>query len=221
MDIMYILVPLILMYISQWYINSTYQKYKLEKNIKNLTGYEVTKKILENNKINDIKILKTEGTLTDHFDPKNKVIRLSEDIYNGNTIASISVAAHEVGHVIQYKNSYLPLKIRSLLVPLVNFSSQIGYVMFVIGMASAILNIVYIGLLLMSGSLIFQLITLPVEFNASKRAKQSLYEGNMITKDELHSVDKMLKSAAFTYLASFFITMMQIVRLLNIANRKR
>lgn len=221
MEIIYIFIPMVLMFISQSYINSTYAKYKAVKSKKDLTGFDVTKSILDKNNIKDIKIEKVSGTLTDHFDPKNKVIRLSEEVYSGNSIAALSIAAHEVGHVIQHKKGYIPIKIRGALVPVVNFSSKIGYVIFVIGITSALLNLVYVGLVFMAGALVFQLVTLPVEFNASKRAKESLYNGSMITEDEKLSVDKMLKSAAFTYLASFFVTMMQLLRFLNMAKGKR
>lgn len=174
--------------------------------------------MLKRNNITNITIEKTPGTLTDHFDPRKKVVRLSEEVYSGNSIAALSIAAHEIGHVIQHETKYFPIRLRGVLVPVVNFSSKTGYVVFAIGLASSLLNLVYIGLGLMSVALIFQLITLPVEFDASKRAKDTLYEEGMISNSEKNSVDKMLKSAGFTYLASFFLTMMQLISLISKIN---
>lgn len=215
MDIIYIFIPMVIMFLSQAYIKSTYSKFVAIKSEKNLTGLDVAKRMLERNNINNISIEKTPGTLTDHFDPKKKVVRLSEEVYSGTSIASLSIAAHEVGHVIQHETKYFPIRLRGILVPVVNFSSKIGYVVFAIGIASSLFNLVYIGLGLMSMALIFQLVTLPVEFNASNRAKEALFEGGMITSSEKAGVDKMLKSAGFTYLASFFLTMMQLIRLIS------
>lgn len=215
MDIIYIFIPMVIMLLSQAYIKSTYSKFVAIKSEKKLTGLDVAKKMLERNNINNISIEKTPGTLTDHFDPKKKVVRLSEEVYSGTSIASLSIAAHEVGHVIQHETKYFPIRLRGILVPVVNFSSKIGYVVFAIGIASSLFNLVYIGLGLMSMALIFQLVTLPVEFNASNRAKEALFEGGMITSSEKAGVDKMLKSAGFTYLASFFLTMMQLIRLIS------
>lgn len=215
MDIIYIFIPMVIMLLSQAYIKSTYSKFVAIKSEKNLTGLDVAKKMLERNNITNITIEKTPGTLTDHFDPKKKVVRLSEEVYSGTSIASLSIAAHEVGHVIQHETKYFPIRLRGILVPVVNFSSKIGYVVFAIGIASSLFNLVYIGLGLMSMALIFQLVTLPVEFNASNRAKEALFEGGMITSSEKAGVDKMLKSAGFTYLASFFLTMMQLIRLIS------
>ena len=216
MKIIYILIPMALMFISQAYIKSTYAKYVTVKSKKNLTGYDVAKEILRQNNIVDVKVEKTPGYLTDHFDPKSRVVRLSEEVYSGDSIAALSIAAHEIGHVIQHSKGYIPIKIRGALVPVVNFSSKIGYLVFAIGMGATILNLAYIGLALMAGALIFQLVTLPVEFNASKRAKESLYSLGMITIEEKSSVSNMLKSAAFTYIASFFVTMMEMLRILTL-----
>lgn len=215
MDIIYIFIPMVIMLLSQAYIKSTYSKFVAIKSEKKLTGLDVAKKMLERNNITNITIEKTPGTLTDHFDPKKKIVRLSEEVYSGTSIASLSIAAHEVGHVIQHETKYFPIRLRGILVPVVNFSSKIGYVVFAIGIASSLFNLVYIGLGLMSMALIFQLVTLPVEFNASNRAKEALFEGGMITSSEKAGVDKMLKSAGFTYLASFFLTMMQLIRLIS------
>ncbi len=218
MDIIYIFIPMVIMFLSQAYIKSTYSKFVAIKSEKKLTGLDVAKKMLKRNNITNITIEKTPGTLTDHFDPRKKVVRLSEEVYSGNSIAALSIAAHEIGHVIQHETKYFPIRLRGVLVPVVNFSSKTGYVVFAIGLASSLLNLVYIGLGLMSVALIFQLITLPVEFDASKRAKDTLYEEGMISNSEKNSVDKMLKSAGFTYLASFFLTMMQLISLISKIN---
>jgi hypothetical protein len=179
MDLLYLLIPVILMTLSQMYIKSTYSKYNGIKSKNNMTGFDTAKIIVDKYKLN-IKIEKTQGVLTDHFDPKTNVIRLSTDVYEKDSIASIAIAAHECAHVIQYKEGYIPMKIRRFLVPIVSLSSKLGYIIITIGFLSTILNLVLIGIILMVLSLVFQLVTLPVEFNASKRAKEILIKEKTI-----------------------------------------
>lgn len=199
--------------ISQIYINNSYNKYKYQSLKKKTTGAEVARIILDRNGLNDIKIVKVKGNLTDHYDPRKKTVSLSDNIYNGDTIAAASVAAHECGHAIQHKNGYVFLKIRSLLVPLVNFSTKIGYLVVMIGLIFSYSKIAIFGLILLLSMLFFQLITLPVEFNASSRAKKQLLELNIIDRDELEETKTMLNAAALTYVASFITTLLQILRL--------
>jgi hypothetical protein len=220
MDLLLILVPIVLVLLSQGIVNSTYNKYKLYKSKNNITGFDAARTILDSNGLKDVKIVEVSGELSDHFDPRKNVIRLSKDVYRGTSIASVAVAAHECGHAIQYKKKYTPIIIRGFLVPVVSFASQIGYIMLVIGLLAELLNLAYIGLILMAGSLVFQLVTLPVELNASKRAKEILIKENLIKDDEKDKVSGMLNAAAFTYIASFFATLLQLLRLLLIVSRR-
>ena len=199
--------------VAQIYVNNSYNKYKYQGLKKKITGVEVARTILDRNGLNDIKIEKVSGNLTDHYDPKSKKIRLSSDIYNRDTIAAASVAAHECGHAIQHKENYTFLKIRASLVPVVNFSTKFGYIAVMIGLLFSSYKIAIIGLLLLLAMLLFQIITLPVEFNASSRAKKQLVDLNIIDTYELEDSKTMLNAAALTYVASVLTTMLQILRL--------
>lgn len=207
------LLGLIITALAQFYVTSSYNRYKNEKNKANKKGSDVAREILDKNGLTNVKVLVTKGNLTDHYDPRSKVIKLSKDIYEGDTIASISVAAHECGHAIQHKVGYVPLKIRSALVGIVNFSTKIGYVVIMIGLIFNALNIAMIGLILLLSMLLFQLITLPVEFNASKRAKEQLNSLGIIDSFEQEDAKKMLTAAALTYVASVLTTLLQVLRL--------
>ena len=166
-------------------------------------------------------ILETKGNLTDHYDPTKKVIKLSTDIYHGSSIASVSVAAHECGHAIQDKDNYKPMRIRSKLVPTVNICTRIGYLAILIGIIFSY-TLIEIGIILLLSMLVFQLITLPVEFNASKRALIQLEDLNLIDKEEKKSAQKMLSAAAFTYVAALLSTLLEILRyVLIFADRDR
>jgi len=208
-------------FIAQMYVNNSYNKYKYQGLKKKTTGAEVARLILDKNGLNNIKIAEVSGNLTDHYDPKNKIVRLSSDIYRGDTIAAVSVAAHECGHAIQHKEGYTFLKIRSLLVPLVNFSTKIGYLVVILGIIFSAPQIAIIGLLLLLAMLVFQVITLPVEFNASSRAKKQLIEMNIIDNYELNDSKTMLNAAALTYVASVLTTFLQILRLALIVFGRR
>ena len=203
----------IITFIAQIYVNNSYDKYKYQGLRKNNTGSKVARNILDKNGLNDIKVVEVKGKLTDHYDPKKKVVSLSSDIYNGDTIAAASVAAHECGHAIQHKQGYIFLNIRSTLVPFVNFSTKIGYLVLAIGLIFSFPKVAIIGLILLVSMLAFQLVTLPVEFNASKRAKQQLTNLNIVYDDELDDVNTMLRAAALTYVASLMTTLLQILRL--------
>lgn len=202
---------------SQIYINSTYSKYKKKKIKNNLTGFEVARKILDNNNLKDVMILETRGNLTDHYDPKRKVIKLSKDIFHGTSIAATAVAAHECGHAIQDKDNYQFLRIRNNIIPIVNLSSKFGYIVLMIGIFANIFDLAMLGILMLCAMLIFQLITLPVEFNASKRAKEQVKRLNITSIDkENNGLSTMLTSAALTYVASLATTLIEILRLLMI-----
>ena len=199
--------------VAQIYVNNSYNKYKYQSLKRKITGAEIARIILDKNGLNDIKIKEVNGNLTDHYDPTKKVVSLSSDIYHGDTIASASVAAHECGHAIQHNVGYTFLKIRNTIVPFVNFSTKIGYVVVMIGIIFSYYKIAIIGLILLMAMLFFQLITLPVEFNASSRAKQQLTELNLIDNNELKDSNTMLNAAALTYVAAVLTTLLQILRL--------
>ena len=167
------------------YINTWYKKTSAMKNTKGLTGKEVARKILDKNGLNHVKVEPIQGELTDHYDPRTKTVRLSEGIYDKETVAAISVASHECGHAIQDKDGYLFLRVRSSIVPIVNLASKLGYVAIVLGIIMQMLNIVKIGIFAEFIILAFQVITLPVEFNASARALKKIEEYSMVTTKEL------------------------------------
>ena len=206
---------------AQIYVNNTYNKYKYQSLRKRTTGKDVAREILDRNGLQNIKIVEVRGNLTDHYDPKKKVVSLSSDIYNGDTIAAASVAAHECGHAIQHKEGYFFIKVRTAIVPFVNFSTKIGYLVLMIGIIFGFLKLSLIGIMLLVAMLFFQLVTLPVEFNASNRAKKQLVDLNVVTNDELDDSNTMLRAAALTYVASLITTLLQILRLALIALGRR
>lgn len=191
-------------------------------NKKGITGREVARKILDKNGLKNVKVQAVEGVLSDHYDPRNKTVNLSPDIYDGESIAAISVASHECGHAIQDKDGYLFLRIRSAIVPVVNLASKLGYIAILAGIILGMLGLFRIGIAMEVVILVFQLITLPVEFNASKRALVKIKEYDIVTEDEHYYAKKMLTSAALTYVASVAATLVQILRfVLLFANSDR
>ena len=216
----YIWIALIITVISQVLIKTTYHKYQKREITKKLTGYDIARKILDKHKLSDILVIETTGTLTDHYDPTKKVIKLSTEIYHGMTISSSAVAAHECGHAIQDKESYKPMRIRAKIVPTVNLFTKIGYLSIIIG-AIFDARLIEIGIVLILSMLAFQLITLPVEFNASKRALKELEKLNILNSNEKKGARKVLIAAALTYVASVISTLIQIFRYILIANSRR
>lgn len=199
---------------AQIYVNVSYRKYKNIENSKGLTGFDVARKILDENGLKDIYVTEVRGNLTDHYDSVRKVIRLSTDIFHGKTIASSSVAAHEVGHAIQDKEGYSFMRFRSMMFPLVRFSSYGGYIAILVGAIFELMDLIWFGIGLEIVILLFQIVTLPVEFNASSRAKNELAKYNLLNNNEINSSDKMLRAAAYTYVASVLTTILQILRLI-------
>lgn len=216
-----IIVSIIITLGSQFYIKAKYKTTKKIKINKSATGKEIARKILDSNNLHDVEIQKVPGTLNDHYDPRNKVVRLSNDIYSGNSIASASVAAHECGHAIQDKQGYMFLRIRSSIFPIVNISSTAGYVAIIIGIFTGAIGFIKIGIIFELVILLFQLITLPVEFDASRRGIKELKKHSILNKKELSKSKGMLNAAALTYVAAVAASILEIVRLLMIANRKR
>lgn len=208
---------LIITVIAQIYVKASYNKYKQVESKKGLSGFEVARHILDKNGLKDVHVVEVKGELTDHYDPTRKVVRLSEPIFNGTSIASVSVAAHECGHAIQDSDNYAYMRIRSKLVPAVNFSSKMGYLAIMIGFISGLLKIAIFGIGLLLVMLLFQLVTLPVEFDASKRGKRELDKMHALDGSELVESSKMLRAAAFTYVASLVTTLLEILRLALLA----
>lgn len=204
---------------AQAYISLNYKKYKQVLIKSGKTGFDVAREILDRNGLKNIIILETQGELTDHYDPSKKCIKLSHDIYNGKTIAATSVASHECGHAIQDKNGYKFLRFRNKIVPIVNLSSKLGYVAIMAGIALSIMNLIWVGIAFELVILLFQLITLPVEFDASNRALKLIKEYGMVSEDEHSGAKKMLTSAALTYVAGVLSTLMEIVRLVFMFGR--
>ncbi len=211
-----IIIALIISVASQSFISSWYKKTSKMTNEKGLTGKEVARKILDKNDLNDVTVESISGHLTDHYDPKAKTVRLSEGIYNATTVAAISVASHECGHAIQDKNGYFFLKFRRSIIPLVNLASRLGYLAIILGIIFSFFGLIRIGIYAEIVILVFQLVTLPVEFDASKRALVKIDEYNLVTKEEHSYAKKMLTSAALTYVAAVTSTLLSILRLVLI-----
>lgn len=207
--------------LAQVYIMATYKKYLKEDSSKNISGFEVARKILDENNLKDIHIVATGGTLSDHYDPSRGVIRLSNDIFEKNTISSVAVAAHECGHALQKKDGYILMKIRTFLVPIVNFSSKIAYIVLILGFLLEFTGLIELAIILMSAGVLFQLVTLPVEINASRRAKKELIRLNIINSEEENKIKNVLVAAALTYVAGLLSSLLELLRLVLIINGRR
>lgn len=198
---------------AQGRINNAYKIYRKKNNNLKISGVEVARKILDANGLDNVHVVEVKGELIDHYDPTSKVVRLSHEIFHGETIAAISVAAHECGHAIQDKEKYMPMRIRSMLVPIVNFITYIGYFVSIISLLAGITGYLKVGIIMILATLIFQLVTLPVEFDASKRALNNLEKLNLVDSKEKNDAKDMLASAALTYVASFINTVLNLLRL--------
>jgi Zn-dependent membrane protease YugP len=204
-DPMYLLFAapaLLVMIYAQWRVSSTYKKYSKISNMQNKTGVEIALLLLRANGINDVKVEETKGVLTDHYDPRKKTLRLSKDIYRVSSVSAMGIVAHEVGHAVQHNAGYLPMKVRSSLVPVANAGTWLGYICFILGIFLSVTNLVWAGVILFSAAVIFALVTLPVEFNASMRARQMLRTNGMVTTAESDGVSAVLSAAALTYVAA-------------------
>lgn len=220
MDLIIVLVSLFIALGAQLIITSTYSKYKKVKSKNGLTGFEVARIILDKNGLNDVHIVEIKGALTDHYDPRHKVVRLSTYIFHGDSLASLAVAAHECGHAIQDKDGYFFLKVRSAFVPVVNIASKLSYFSIMFGLIIGLTDLIYLGIAALLIILLFELVTLPVEYNASARAKECLLVENIVDNVEVRGAKSVLNAAALTYVASVVTSVLQIVRLLLIANNR-
>lgn len=215
-----IIIGAIITLIAQFYINSKYGKYKKISTSKGLTGVEVARQILDENGLTEIYVTETKGILSDHYDPNRKVVRLSKEVFHGNSIAAVSVAAHECGHAIQHKDGYFFIKLRGWMVPFVNFASRFGYIAILIGILFSWLDLAWAGIGLLLLILLFQLVTLPTELDASKRALTILEKDGILDSHELLGGKEMLRAAAFTYVAGLATTLLEILRLVIIVSSR-
>lgn len=219
-DLLILLGILFIPTIAQIYVSKSYKEYSELDNAKNISGFEVARKILDNNGLSNIDIVSVKGELTDHYDSSRKVVRLSEKNFNGTSVASLAIAAHECGHAIQDKTGYIMMRIRSLIFPIVNLGTKLSYIIIFVGCILQILNVIYIGIIFTGLGLLFQLVTLPVEFDASKRAKEEIAKLNIANEDDNEGVKTMLTSAALTYVAGVLASALQILRLLLAFGRR-
>ena len=200
-------------------VNSTFRRYSQQMSARRITGAEAARRVLDANGVHGVQIQQIAGNLTDHFDPKSNVIRLSEKVYGSCSTAAIGVACHEAGHAVQYAQSYFPIKLRAAIIPITNFGSKLALPLIIVGILLSYLGnfsyiLVDLGILCFSLSLIFQLITLPVEFNASRRALSTIEQRELLTPEEQRGAKKTLRAAAMTYVAAVAVSLAQLLRLI-------
>lgn len=217
--IILLLPAMIIAFWAQSKVSSTYKKYRTVRTMNGYTGEKIARMILDAAGLYDVPVLETSGELTDHYDPRSRVIRLSRDIYYGTSIASAGIAAHEVGHAIQHQEAYKPLVLRTSIARAVNFSSQASILIFMIGLLFSIPFLTNLGIVFFTVAVIYQLITLPVEFNASRRALNILENRNILYGNEINGAKNVLSAAAMTYVAAALMSISQLIRLIAISNR--
>lgn len=207
---------------AQHKVNSTFKKYSQVRSMRGVTGAYAAQAVLNHYGITDVRIERVSGKLTDHYDPKSKVIRLSDSVYGSNSVAAIGVACHEAGHAAQHAENYIPIKIRNSIVPVCNIGSYLGIPLAIMGLFMGFEPLIYIGLVLYSLVFVFHLATLPVEFNASRRAIKVIDETQLLYDDEIGGSKKVLSAAAMTYVASMIVALANLLRiLLRFSNRRR
>lgn len=221
MEIVLILLILFIPMVAQIYVSSSFNKYLKIKNKKGLTGQEVARKILDKHGLENVYVVETGGTLSDHYDPQRKVVRLSHEVYEGTAISSLAVAAHECGHAIQDKEGYAYMRFRSFIYPPVKIATSVSYWIILIGFILEMTDLLYLGIAFTIFGLIFQIVTLPVEFNASARAKQEILDLKLADEEEASGVKAVLTSAALTYVAGVLASALQVLRLIMIANDRK
>ena len=209
-------------------VNSTFKKYASQFSARRITGAQAAQRVLSANGVSGVRIERVAGNLTDHFDPKTNVIRLSDNVYDATSTAAIGVACHEAGHAVQYAQNYGPIKLRAAIIPITNIGSKLAMPLILIGLLLAAaenisFTFVYLGIACFGLSLVFQLVTLPVEFNASRRAMEAISTGNLLTEEEQRGARKTLTAAAMTYVAATAVALAQLLRLILLfgGNRRR
>lgn len=217
----FIMIPVIIFaFICQLKVQSNYKKYGRIRNARNMTGAQAAYELLQLNGITDVRIKRISGNLTDHYNPKTKEICLSEGVFNSNSIAAVGIACHEAGHACQHAQGYFPLKIRNFIIPVIRFGSNLGIPLALIGIIFSWQPLIYIGIILYAAVAVFQLITLPVEFNASKRALQTIRTNSFLVGAEYNGARKVLTAAALTYVAALASSLATLLRLLLVAGRR-
>ncbi len=218
---LYLVVPAIIIALwSQIKVKTTFSKYSAYRT--DISGADAARKVLEASGVYGVKIERVSGNLTDHYDPKTNVIRLSDSVYSSYNVSAVGVAAHEAGHAVQYANGYMPIKLRSVILPVCNLGSQLSMPLLIIGLIFNLYFLVKLGVIFFCGALIFQLATLPVEFNASKRAISTIRENNiLIGENDVKYVRRVLSAAAMTYVAAILVSLAQLIRLIAITNRRK
>lgn len=222
MEFVFLLVMLILPIVAQVNVTSTFNKYKKVRNSRGLTADQVARQILDSNGLFYIRVEHVSGNLTDHFDPTANVVRLSDSVYGQTSVAAIGVAAHECGHACQHAEEYAPIQIRTAIVPVVNICSRFWYLAFIIGVLlfETMPSLIYVGIIMFAAVVLFQLVTLPVELDASGRALKTLENDSILEAAEVPHAKKVLTAAAFTYVAALITSIMQLLRLLSAAKRR-
>ena len=228
-DMSYVILVLPCILLSLWAssnVNSTFKKYSRQFSSRGLTGAEAARRVLSAHGVGNVRIERVSGNLTDHFDPRTTVIRLSENVFGNTSTAAIGVACHEAGHAVQYAQGYAPIKLRAAIIPVTNFGSRLAMPLILIGLLLAAfgnLSVLFIdlGIACFGLSLVFQLVTLPVEFNASNRALRAIADSNLLTEDEQAGARKTLRAAALTYVAATAVAFAQLLRLILLFGRRR
>ncbi|MDD6317202.1 MAG: zinc metallopeptidase [Clostridia bacterium] len=217
-----LVVPAILFsMIAQAKVNSAFSRYSGVRTRRGITGADAARAVLQINGVSDVRIERVSGNLTDHYDPRTNVIRLSESVYNADSIAAVGVAAHEAGHAVQYAYGYLPIRVRSAIVPVTQLGSSLSVPLIFAGLIFNAAALIKIGLLFFFFAVVFQLVTLPVEFNASNRAIDAIAATRILTEDELPGAQKTLSAAALTYVAALLVALAQFLRLLLLFGGRR
>ncbi len=228
-DWTYLVLVLPCLLISMWAssnVNSTFQKYSRQYSTRRITGAQAAQRVLSHNGVSGVRIERVSGNLTDHFDPKTNVIRLSDSVYDATSTAAIGVACHEAGHAVQYAQNYAPIKLRAAIVPITNLGSKLAMPLILLGLVLSFLGelsytFVYLGVACFGLSVVFQLVTLPVEFNASRRAMQAIEDAQLLTEEEQRGARKTLTAAALTYVAATAVAFAQLLRLLVLFGGRR
>ena len=217
----FVLIGFLIALLAQWNVQSTYSKYKKVQNARGLTGAMAARQILDQNGLYHVRIEPISGELTDHFDPRTNVVRLSDSVYNSSSVAAVGVAAHEVGHAIQYAQDYAPMRLRAAIIPATQIGSTLSYPLVLLGLFFGATPLMDLGILLFSLVVLFQLVTLPVEFNASRRALAAIEQNGILTDEERTGARKTLTAAALTYVAATAVSLAQLLRLLTIFGGRR
>ena len=223
--LMYAIIPLLIGLYAQYKIQSSYKKYSSFRTKTGVTGFEAARKMLDDHGLSDVNIERVQGTLSDHYDPRNKVLRLSEGVYGSNSIAAVGVACHEAGHAYQHAESYKPLVLRSAMIPVVNIGSRLGPILFMIGWLMSGMNnigirVAEIGLVLFAATAVFSIITLPVEYDASNRGKAWLTDSGLMYPDEIDGVSQILSAATLTYVSAAIQSVTNVLYYASLLNSR-